>query len=211
MHLEEKKKLIVNSMKVLLEKKMNLGSEGNVSLRHQKGFLISPSAIPTKNLNKKAIVFFENRTSIGQFKPSSEWKFHELIYSNNKNVNAIVHAHSNWATIVSCLRKNIPAFHYMVAEIGGDNIKCSKYALFGTDEIAKNILIATKNRHGCLIANHGQIAFGKSLDEAMHYAQAIEKLSKQFFFCQLSKNLKLLNSKEMAEVIKKFQGYKPKH
>ena len=99
----------------------------------------------------------------------------------------------------------------MVAEIGGDNIKCSEYALFGTDEIAQNILTAIKNRYGCLIANHGQIAIGKSLDEAMQYAEAIEKLSKQFFFCQLSKNFKLLNFKEMGEVIKKFHGYKSKH
>ena len=97
-------------------------------------------------------------------KPSSEWRFHQDIYVNKKEAKAIVHAHSTCATAVSSHQKNIPAFHYMVAVAGGEDLKCTKYATFGTKQLSKNIIKALKNRSACLIANHGQVAFGDNLE-----------------------------------------------
>ena len=99
----------------------------------------------------------------------------------------------------------------MIAEFGGDDIKSSKYATFGTTKLANLVLAACRNRKGCLIANHGQISLGKNIDEAVHLSFALEKLAKQYYFCLLSKNLKLLSSKEIRSVLKKFAYYKSKH
>ena len=99
----------------------------------------------------------------------------------------------------------------MIAEFGGDDIKCSKYATFGTTKLANFVLEAWRNRKGCLIANHGQISLGENIDEAIHLSLALEKLAKQYYFCLLSKNLKLLSSKEIGSVLKKFANYKSKH
>ena len=96
---------------------------------------------------------------------------------NKKEAKAIVHAHSTCATAVSTHQKSIPAFHYMVAVAGGEDIKCSKYATFGTKNLSKNIIKALNNRTACLIANHGQGAFGENLEKTFELAQEIENLS----------------------------------
>ena len=99
---------------------------------------------------------------------------------NKKDAKAIVHAHSTCATAVSTHNKTIPAFHYMVGVAGGNDIKCAKYATFGTRNLSKNILYALKNRYACLISNHGQIAFGKNLDDAFELAQEVENICHQY-------------------------------
>ena len=96
----------------------------------------------------------------------------------------------------------------MVAEFGGRDIRCSKYATFGSKKIAKNVFDASIKRKGCIIANHGQICFGFDLDEAFHLSLALEKLSKQFYFCLLTDKNKLLTKIEMNKVIKLFDTYK---
>ena len=154
-------------------KKLNITNlsalrSGNISVRAKEkgvdGFYITPSGMKYSSLKTKDIVFvtlkgrFDNKKRI----PSSEWRFHQDIYVNKKNAKAIVHAHSTCATAISSHGKNIPAFHYMVGVAGGEDIKCSKYATFGTRKLSKNILSALKNRSACLIGNHGQIAFGEN-------------------------------------------------
>ena len=144
-------------------------------------------------------------------KPSSEVDLHLMLYKNEEDIGSVVHCHSDWASTLSCLRKDILQFHYMVAEFGGNDIKCAEYATFGTKKLAKNVLKAIKKRKGCLMANHGQICVGKNLEEASHLSIALEKLSKQYFFCLLSKKFKMLSDLEMKEVLKSFSGYKLKH
>ena len=144
---------------------------GNISVRAKEkgvnGFYITPSGRTYSSLKSKDIVFVSLKGIFDKKKgkPSSEWRFHQDIYVNKKEARAIVHAHSTCATAVSTHQKNIPAFHYMVAVAGGEDIKCTKYATFGTKQLSKNIVKALKNRSACLIANHGQVAFGNSLDK----------------------------------------------
>ena len=212
MNQETLKKKIILGLKFLKKKSLNLASEGNISIRTTGGFYISPSAISPEKIKSKDIVFIDYKDSIeGSSKPSSEWKMHSLIYKEKDNINAIVHSHSIWASSLSCLRKKIPPFHYMVAELGGDDIPCSKYALFGSDEIARNVLTSLKNRKGCLMENHGQITIGKSIEEAISLCESIEKLSKQYSICRMLGNYKLLNNEEMSDVTRSFGDYKFRH
>jgi L-fuculose-phosphate aldolase len=145
---------------------------GNISVRVKdkgvEGFYITPSGMKYSSLKTKDIVFVSLKGIFDKKKnkPSSEWRFHQDIYVNKKEANAIVHAHSTCATAVSAHQKNIPAFHYMVAVAGGEDLKCTKYATFGTKQLSINIIKALKNRSACLIANHGQVAFGSNLGKA---------------------------------------------
>ena len=141
-------------------------------------------------------------------KPSSEWRFHRDIYVNKKEARAIVHAHSTCATAVSSHQKSIPAFHYMVAVAGGEDLKCSKYATFGTKQLSKNINKALKNRSACLIANHGQVAFGNKLEKAFELAQEIENICHQYINALRIGIPKILSKKEMKIVLGKCKNYK---
>ena len=141
-------------------------------------------------------------------KPSSEWRFHKDIYVNKKEAKAIVHAHSTCATAVSSHKKNVPAFHYMVAVAGGEDLKCSKYATFGTKQLSNNIIKALKNRSACLIANHGQVAFGTNLDKAFELAQEIENICHQYINALRIGIPKILSKKEIKIVLGKFKNYK---
>ncbi len=200
---------IVNSIQYLNKKNLNIGSEGNISIRYKDGFLISPSAMDPVNISVSDIQFINLKGNhYGSRPPSSEWRIHLLLYLKKSNVNAISHSHSFWSSTLSCLRKKIPSFHYMIAEFGGDDIKCAKYATFGTDSLAKNVLKALKTRKGCLMENHGQLTTGETIEEAISLTESLEKLSKQFFMCNLSKNVKLISKTEMNKVISLFNEYK---
>ena len=172
--------------------------------------MITPSGIKYSSLKPKDIVFvslsgkFDKKKGI----PSSEWRFHQDIYLNKKETKAIVHAHSSCATAISTHGKSIPAFHYMVAMAGGNDIKCAKYATYGTRQLSKNILKALKNRSACLIGNHGQIAFSENLSKAFELAEEVENLSHQYITALKIGKPKILSLKEMKKVLVKAKNYK---
>ena len=130
------------------------------------------------------------------------------IYLNKKETKAIVHAHSSCATAISTHGKSIPAFHYMVAMAGGNDIKCAKYATYGTRELSKNILKALRQRNACLIGNHGQIAFSENLSKAFELAEEVENLSNQYITALKIGKPKILSSREMSKVLSKAKNYK---
>jgi len=187
---------------------------GNISLRTKEkgveGFYITPSGRKYSSLKPEDIVFVSLKGVFDKKKgkPSSEWRFHQDIYVNKKEAKAIVHAHSTCATAVSSHQKNIPAFHYMVAVAGGEDIKCTKYATFGTKKLSKNIINALKNRSACLIANHGQVAFGENLENTFELAQEIENICHQYINAVRIGIPKILSKKEMKIVLGKFKNYK---
>ena len=192
---------------------------GNVSVRTdlsgKEGFFITPSGIKYNDLQEDKIVFLEmdekkNEQKIIDLRlnPSSEWKFHQDIYINKPDAIAIVHAHSPYATAVSAHGKNIPAFHYMVALAGGTDIKCADYATFGTKQLSKNIIQALNDRKGCLMSNHGQVAFGKNLDQAFELAEEIENICHQYINTIKLGNPKILSFEEMNKILEKTKSYK---
>ena len=187
---------------------------GNISVRSKEkkidGFYITPSGMKYSSLKPKDIVFVSLKGRFDKKKgiPSSEWRFHQDIYVNKKKAKAIVHAHSTCATAISSHQKSIPAFHYMVGVAGGEDIKCTKYATFGTRELSKNILSALKNRSACLIGNHGQIVFAENLEKSFELAQEIENICHQYINALRVGIPKILSKKEMKIVLEKMKNYK---
>ena len=201
---------VIKYAKMLNSKKLSALRSGNISTRYKDGFLITPSGAKYSSLKTKDIVFVSLKGVFNKKKgiPSSEWKFHQDIYLNKKDSKAIVHAHSNCATAISSHGKSIPAFHYMVAMAGGNDIKCAKYATYGTRELSKNILKALRERQACLIGNHGQIAFSDNLSKAFELAEEVENLSNQYIKALKIGKPKILSSKEMIKVLSKAKNYK---
>ena len=182
---------------------------GNISVRFENGFYITPSGLKYSSLRTKDIVYVKlDGTFNKKQKPSSEWRFHQDIYLRKKDAKAIVHAHSTNATAISVHNKKIPAFHYMVALAGGHDIKCAKYATFGTRELSNNILKALKNRKACLISNHGQIAFDSDLPKAFELAEEVENLSLQYITALKLGKPKILSLKKIKKVLAKAKNYK---
>ena len=159
---------------------LNHGATGNCSCRDGDTYLITPSGVETKNLSEDKVVrmnFTGNIVdSIPNLKPSSEWRFHQDIMSQRKEVGAVVHTHSVYASTVSLFGDTLPPFHYMIAVAGGDSVRCAPYAMFGTQELSDNIISALIDRKACLIANHGLVAIGDNLKEALQIAEEIEHL-----------------------------------
>ncbi len=201
---------IIKYSKMLNSKKLSALRSGNISVRYKNGFYITPSGKKYSSLKNNDIVFvtlkgvFDKKKGI----PSSEWKFHQDIYRNKNDAKAIVHAHSTNATAISTHKKDIPAFHYMVAMAGGHNIKCAKYATYGTRELSRNILKALNGRKACLIANHGQIAFDKNLPKAFELAEEVENISLQYITALKLGRPKILSLKDMSKVLSKAKNYK---
>ena len=201
---------VIKHAKMLNSKKLSALRSGNISVRYKNGFLITPSGAKYSLLKSKDIVFVSLKGEFDKKKgiPSSEWRVHQDIYKDKIKAKAIVHAHSNCATAISTHGTGIPAFHYMVAMAGGNDIKCAKYATYGTRELSKNILKALKSRNACLIGNHGQIAYSENLSNAFELAEEVENLSNQYIKALKIGMPKILSSKEMNKVLSKAKNYK---
>ena len=211
-NLEKRKEVIEYSIKLNTTNLSPLRS-GNISVRSiensVEGFLITPSGKKYDTLKEEDIVFVsKDGNHDTNLEPSSEWRFHKDIYLKKADAKAIVHAHSANAAAVSAHGKNIPAFHYMIALAGGNNIKCAEYATFGTKELSHNIIKALEKRKACLMSNHGQVAFGKSLSEAFELAEEIENICHQYINTIKLGQPKILSDEEMKKILDKTKNYK---
>ena len=182
---------------------------GNVSAREGASVFITPSGIPYSDLLPADIVeiALDGRVLSGRFPPSSEWQMHCAIYRARPEAGGIVHAHSDFATVLAVLKRDIPAFHYMVAVAGGKDIRCAPYATFGTAELAAHAVAALTGRRACLLAHHGQIAIGASVEDALHLAHEVETLSAQYCRALQLGQPELLPDAEMALNVEKFRRY----
>lgn len=187
---------------------INRGTSGNVSARWKSGFLITPSGLPYEETRPSDIVFVDAAgNSNGKRAASSEWRFHHDIYHSRADTFAVVHTHSSFATTLACLGKDVPAFHYMIAVAGGDSIRCAPYATFGSQQLSTNALKALKNRKACLLANHGMITTGASLDKALALTVEVEALCEQYWRALQIGRPAILSAKEMRTVLRKFENY----
>ncbi len=189
------------------------GRSGNVSARFGSGMLITPSGMAYDALQPSDIVFVDGDGAVlgEQRQPSSEWRFHLFAYDARPDRHAIVHTHSMHATVLACVKKPIPAFHYMVAAVGGKDIPVVPYATFGTDELGGHVAKGLKERDAVLMASHGQIAIGETLSSALELAFEVETLAEQYYKVLLLGAAKLgpdiLSDKAMAEMVEKFKTY----
>jgi L-fuculose-phosphate aldolase len=187
---------------------LNQGMSGNVSARYDDGMLITPSGMDYAALSPADIVYVDAAgESQGERKPSSEWRFHLDIYREREEAGAVVHAHAAWCTTLASLQRPIPAFHYMVALAGGNDIRCARYASFGTQELSDHVLAALHGRKACLMANHGMVCFGRNLDQALALAIEIEHLARVYCQALTLGDPVLLSDEEMAFMQEKFRAY----
>jgi L-fuculose-phosphate aldolase len=208
----ELRRQLIETARRMAPARLNPGTAGNLSARAgesgEDGYLITPSGMDYDRLEAEDIVFMRlDGTSEGRCKPSSEWRFHRDVYARRPEAGAILHAHAPFATSLSCLRRDIPPFHYMIARFGGDTIRCAEYATFGAQALSDNALAAMDGRCACLLANHGLLVFGATLERAFALAVEFEALCEQYWrACQLGPPV-LLPADEMQTVLEKFASY----
>lgn len=186
------------------------GKSGNVSVRLVEGLLITPSGVPYPAMRPEDIVGVDTagRWRPGEHRPSTELPLHRAIYAACPEVRAVVHTHSPHATALSCARRGLPAFHYMIAVAGGPDVRCSDYATFGSEQLATLALRALEGRKAALLANHGVVALGADLAEALAIAAEIENLARQYLLL-LAAGLEpvVLDAAEMQRIQAQFADY----
>lgn len=192
---------------------LNQGTSGNISVRSEDNVLITPTSLPYSETEPQDIVSMPLKGEYGSFtgqrKPSTEWRFHIDSYLQRSDIGAMVHTHSIYATTLSMLRMDIPACHYMVAAFGGPSVRCADYAIFGSEDLSKNVLTALEGRQGCLLGTHGMLTCGKTLKEAMWRARELETLAHQYYLTiQSGREPVILDDAHIQEVVDKMKsGY----
>lgn len=193
---------------------LNVNKSGNVSLRCRRGevegALLTPTALPYDRLAAEDLCFLplaDPGRPAGPRAPSTEWRFHVDIYVRRPEFDAIVHTHSPAATALACHGLGLPAFHYMVAAAGGPDIRCAPYATFGTQALSDHALAALADRRACLLAHHGVIACGDTLDAALALATEVEHLARIYLAARTLGEPPRLDAAEMARVIERFSTY----
>jgi L-fuculose-phosphate aldolase len=220
---------LIETAKASIERGINHGSAGNVSVRWHRGgsdgLLITPSALPCDQYTPDDIVWMSivpvpgaqptppaQPVIDGLRRPSSEWRFHHDLYARRPEVNAVVHTHAPHCAALSCLPRvqqgGIPAFHYMVAAAGGADIRCAPYAAFGTQALSDLALTALEDRRACLLAHHGMIAVGQTLPAALALAVEVEWLARTYAQTLQLGTPDILSAQQMDEVLRKFADYR---
>jgi len=200
---------VVAAARRLRELGLNPGRSGNASARFGSGFLVTPSGLAYDRMEPADLAFVEidGGAARGARRPSSEWRLHRDLYASRPEAGGIAHTHSPFATTLACLRRPIPAFHYEVAFLGGADLRCAEYATFGTQSLSDHALAALAGRRACLLANHGAIAAGASVEEAVELAERVEALARVYWQALQAGEPVLLDEVEMAQVLEKFRAY----
>ena len=188
---------------------LNQGTSGNLSVRSGQDLLITPSGLAYDTCQPEDIVLLQmDGSPCGPHKPSSEWRLHRDIYLSFPDAGAVLHAHPPWCTTLACLDMEIPPFHYMIAVAGGKSIRCAEYALFGTEQLSRNVNKALNNRTACLMSHHGMICFADNLEKTFALAIEVENLAR--IFCQVQQlgRPSLLSEGQMDDVLAQFAEYR---
>lgn len=211
MLLEEERNLVVEYGKKLLSSGLTTGTGGNISIlnREKRMFAISPSGIDYFDIEPADIVILNLNGEIvdGIRTPSSEKNMHRIFYTKRNDIEAIVHTHSIFSTTLATLHWELPAANYYIAIAGGKNVRCSKYASFGTPELAEVAFDAMEDRYACFLANHGLIAGSYSVEQAFSIAEEVERQAEVYVRAKSLGKTKLLTDKEVNLMLEKFATY----
>lgn len=210
MLLEKERELIVEYGKKLIDTGLTKGTGGNLSIynREKKLMAISPSGIDYYKIKPEDVVILDldgNKID-GNKTPSSEYDMHRIFYKNRTDIDAIIHTHTMYATTIACLNWDLPPVHYMVA-LAGPNVRCAKYATYGTKELAENAFKAMENRKAVLLANHGLLAGAKDLANAFNITEEIEYCAELYYRTKCIGEPVILSDEEMDLMLEKFKTY----
>lgn len=190
-----------------------VGTSGNVSVRAGDLVLVTPSGVAYDRLTPEdtVAVDLDGNQVLGDLAPTSELPLHLEVYRNT-DAGAVVHTHAVHATAVSTLVAELPSIHYMIAALGGP-VRVAPYALYGTDELAENMLRALRDRTGCLLQNHGTLTYGDSLQQAYDRTAQLESMCRLWLTAASipGHSPTLLSASQLREAGEKLQGYGPSH
>ena len=192
---------MVATCRAMEAKGLNQGTAGNLSVRHGAGFLVTPSSMPYDIMQPEDIVEMGWDGSYVGRRPSSEWRFHRDILKARPDVNVVLHCHSLYATSVACHHRTIPAFHYMVGVMGGNTLRCARYATYGTQGLSDAAIEALEGRKACLLGQHGQISLGRTLEATLWMAVEVETLARMYQQALVMGEPPVLSDEEMERVI----------
>lgn len=200
---------IVAAMKTMVERGLNRGTTGNISVRCGDGLLVTPSGIVPERLQAESIVFIgaDGAPREGELKPSSEWRMHARILERRPDVGAVVHCHSRFATILACAGKPISPLHYMIGVSGKPEVPLAPYATFGTVELADLVAEALAGGYACLMANHGLICAAPSLSRTLSIAEEIEEQAAVYWGTLAIGGPTLLSDAQMKDNFEQFGSY----
>ncbi len=200
---------LVRTARKMSELGLTPGMSGNVSVRSPAGVLVTPSGMPYSDLIGDDMVEIkpDGSQKPGQRTPTTEWRLHLDILGARQDVGAIVHTHSLFCTTLSMLRRPIPAVHYMIVLAGSDAIPCAEYATFGSPQLALNAVTALRGGAACLLANHGMVALGSTLAEALRLAAEVETLAAQYWHAAQVGSPHILDGEELGKVRQRFAEY----
>ena len=207
---------VIDICRQLEARGLNQGTSGNVSVRcgadATAGFFLTPTGLPYEQMMPEDVVHVSlDGRCTGRCRPSSELPFHLAIMRQRRDAIAVIHTHSTYATTIACLRKEIPAVHYLVGLFGGDNLRCAEYATFGTPELSAHLLCALAGRRAALMANHGLVVIGSDLAQALALTSEAETLATIYWRALCAGQPTILSDAEMVTVVNKFRdfGYGP--
>lgn len=199
---------VADALRYLDEQGLNFGTAGNVSVRTERGFMVSPSALAPRDVDAHSVVELDiEGEALSGGIPTTEWRIHRDLYAEIPTAQAIVHMHSTYATALASLREDLPPFHYMIGKAGGDVIRCATYATYGSQELSDNVIEALGDRRACLMANHGMVAYADSMAKALTLAVEIESLCRQYLIARAAGTPVLLTDEQMAEARAKLARY----
>ncbi|HEX5060428.1 MAG TPA: class II aldolase/adducin family protein [Kofleriaceae bacterium] len=200
---------LVDTAKQMSALGLTPGMSGNVSVRFNDAFYVTPSGMPYEKIVADDVVKIEHDGTVrpGQRTPTTEWRLHMDILGARQDIQAIVHTHSLFCTTISTLRRPIPALHYMVVLAGSDEIPCAEYATFGSAQLALNAVSALHGGDACLLANHGMVALGTSLAKALRLAAEVETLAAQYWHAAQIGSPHILDGGELDKVRERFAEY----
>lgn len=201
---------IVEYGKRLVTSKLTKGTGGNLSIfnRDINLMAITPSGIDYFMIKPEDVVVLDLDGNIvdGDKTPSSEVEMHRIFYSNREDIDAIIHTHTMYATTLACLNWPLPPVHYMVA-LAGFDVRCAKYATYGTKELAQNAYEAMRDRYAVLLANHGLLAGAKDLANAFNITEEIEYCAELYYRTKAIGEPVILPIEEMTLMLEKFKTY----
>src|SRR5690606_16330681 len=153
-----------------------IGTSGNLSVRDGERVVVTPSGVALDRLTPEQcpVVDLDGYLLEGELLPSSETPMHLAIYRAT-GAQAVVHTHSVFSTVVATTMTELPPVHYNALLLGGV-VKVAEYATYGTDELAANVRAALEGKRAALMANHGGVTVGATLEEAFEATRLLEWL-----------------------------------
>jgi L-fuculose-phosphate aldolase len=210
MLLKTEREAIVDYGKKLLASNLTTGTGGNLSIynRGENLVAIKPTGADYLTMKPSDVVIVDPDGKIidGELKPSSEVRFHLALLAHRPDIDAVVHTHQVYATTIACMNWELPAVHYLIG-FSGNKVPLAKYATFGTQELSDNIVTAIGTYNACLMANHGIVTVGKTINAAFAVAEELELVARLYYQARSIGEPVILSDEEMKRIGIKFKTY----